>query len=164
MTEVFVGVGSNVHPEDNVRAGLIALAETFGVLRLSPVYRNRPVGFDGDDFLNMVVAFDTDLGVDEIAAELERIEDVGGRERGADKFGPRTLDIDLLLFGSEITRQGEQDIPRDEITRYAFVLKPLADLAGEKKHPGTGQTFEELWRAFDVDAHPLEPVDLPLVR
>jgi 2-amino-4-hydroxy-6-hydroxymethyldihydropteridine diphosphokinase len=164
VTEVFVGVGSNVEPEDNVRSALIALAGTFGVLRLSPVYRNRPIGFDGDDFLNMVVSFETDLGVDEIAAELGRIEEAGGRERSAEKFGPRTLDIDLLLFGSEVTRHGEHEIPRDEITRYAFVLKPLADLAGEKEHPGTGQTFEELWRAFDADSHPLEPVDLPLVR
>lgn len=164
MTEVFVGVGSNVEPEENIRSGLIALAETFGVLRLSPVYRNKPVGFDGDDFLNMVVAFDTDLGVDDIAVELERIEAASGRERGGEKFGPRTLDIDLLLYGSEITRQGEHDLPRDEITRYAFVLRPLAELAGEKKHPGSGRTFEELWQAFDADAHPLEPVDLPLFR
>ncbi len=164
MAEVFVGVGSNVDAEKNIRAGLIALAGTFGVLRLSPVYRNSPVGFDGDDFLNMVVAFDTDLDVEAIATELERIEAASGRERGGEKFGPRTLDIDLLLYGSEITRQGNHDIPRDEITRYAFVLKPLADLAGDRPHPGLGQTFEELWRAFDADSHPLEPTDLPLVR
>lgn len=164
MAEVFVGVGSNVDPEENIRAGLVALARTFGVLRLSPVYRNRPVGFEGDDFLNMVVAFDTDLGVESIAVELEKIEDASGRDRGGEKFGPRTLDIDLLLFGSEITRQGNHQIPRDEITRYAFVLRPLADLAGDRTHPGLGQTFEELWRAFDADSHPLEPTNLPLVR
>ncbi len=164
MAEVFVGVGSNVDAEKNIRAGLIALAGTFGVLRLSPVYRNSPVGFDGDDFLNMVVAFDTDLDVEAIATELERIEAASGRERGGEKFGPRTLDIDLLLYGSEITRQGTHEIPRDEITHYAFVLKPLADLAGDRTHPGLGQTFEELWRAFDADSHPLEPTDLPLVR
>jgi 2-amino-4-hydroxy-6-hydroxymethyldihydropteridine diphosphokinase len=164
VTEIFVGVGSNVDAEENIRAGIIALAGTFGVLRLSPVYRNSPVGFEGDDFLNMVVAFDTDLGVEAIAAELEKIEAASGRERGGEKFGPRTLDIDLLLYGSEITRQGNHEIPRDEITRYAFVLKPLADLAGDRAHPGLGQTFEELWRAFDADSHPMEPTDLPLIK
>lgn len=163
MTEVYVAIGSNVEPERHLRAALVGLAECFGVLRLSHVYRNRPVGFDGDDFLNMVAAFDTDLPVVEVEKRLGRIEAENGREPGGDSFGPRTLDLDLLLYGDEVSQEGRQPIPREEITRYAFVLKPLSDLAGERLHPSKGRSFAELWTEFDAEGHPLELVDLPLV-
>ena len=163
MTEVYVAIGSNVEPERHLRAALIALAEDFGVLRLSRVYRNRPVGFDGDEFLNMVAAFDTDVSIDEVAGRLERIEDENGRRRDGEKFGPRTLDLDLLLYGDQVT-DGPYPVPRDEITRYAFVLRPLVDVAGDKKHPGSGQSFDEIWGGFDAEGHPLEPEDLPFFR
>jgi 2-amino-4-hydroxy-6-hydroxymethyldihydropteridine diphosphokinase len=161
---VFVAIGSNVEPERHLRAALIGLAECFGVLRLSGVYRNRPVGFEGDEFLNMVAAFDTDLPVAELERQLGRIEADNGRESGGDRFGPRTLDLDLLLYGDQVSSEGRHRIPRDEITRYAFVLKPLADLAGERLHPLEGRSFAELWSQFDADSHPLEPVHLSLVK
>jgi len=163
VTEVYVAIGSNVEPERHLRAALVGLADCFGVLRLSHVYRNRPIGFDGDDFLNMVVAFDTDLPVADLESELGRIEAENGREPGGKSFGPRTLDLDLLLYGDEVSRHGRHPIPRDEITRYAFVLKPLSDLAGERLHPVKRRTFAELWTEFDAEGHPLELVDLPLV-
>ncbi|MDH3916061.1 MAG: 2-amino-4-hydroxy-6-hydroxymethyldihydropteridine diphosphokinase, partial [Chromatiales bacterium] len=59
---------------------------------------------------------------------------------------------------------GNHDIPRDEITRYAFVLKPLSDLAGDRSHPVSGKTYEQLWSEFDDDDHELVPVPLPLVE
>ena len=71
MPEIYVAIGSNVEPERHLRSALVALAEHFGVLRLSPVYRNQPVGFEGDDFLNMVAAFDSDFSFEDIEAEAE---------------------------------------------------------------------------------------------
>lgn len=159
-TEVYVAAGSNVDPERHLMDGLRALAETFGVLRLSPVYRNAPVGFDGDDFLNMVVGFHTDSAIGAVAAELERIEAQAGRVRGEEKFGPRTLDLDLLLFGDAVTESDGVQVPRDEIVRYAFVLRPLADIAGDRVHPVEARTFAELWSGFDQASHRLEAVDL----
>jgi 2-amino-4-hydroxy-6-hydroxymethyldihydropteridine diphosphokinase len=164
VTEVFVGIGSNVEPEKHIRSALIELAGSFGVLRLSPVYRNRPVGFDGEDFLNMVVAFDSDLSADDVVKELGRIEDANGRTRGEAKFSSRTLDLDLLLYGDKTLRSGSHDIPRDEITRYAFVLRPLSDLAGDQCHPVSGKSYRQLWSEFDGDARGLMPVPLPLVE
>lgn len=158
-----MAIGSNVEPEKHLRAALIGLAERFGVLRLSRVYRNQPVGFDGDDFLNMVAAFDTDLSVPDLESSLAGIEADNGREPGGRKFGPRTLDLDLLLYGDQVSDAGRHRIPRDEITRYAFVLRPLTDLAGERLHPVERRSFEDIWSEFDADKHPLEPVDLPLV-
>ena len=94
MTEVFVGIGSNVEPEKHVRQAVQLMGERFGRLKLSPVYRNKAVGFEGDDFLNLVVAFDTALDVQELNAALDVIERDCGRERGAARFSPRTLDLD----------------------------------------------------------------------
>lgn len=155
MPEVFVGAGSNIEPRRHLAAGLVALARQFGILRLSPVYRNSPVGFDGEDFLNMVVAFDTGDPVEEVAAALAAIEAAHGRTRAEPKFSPRTLDLDLLLYGDLVVDAGGVQLPRDEITRYPFVLKPLADLAGERLHPVLGRSFGELWDEFDDARHPL---------
>lgn len=159
MTEVYVGAGSNIEPERHLRAALASLAESFGVLRVSPVYRNRPVGFDGDDFLNMVIGFDTELELGEVAAELDRIEGAGGRVRDDRKFAPRTLDLDLLLYGDAALEHQGINVPRDEIMRYAFVLRPLADIAGDRIHPVSGRNFAELWADFDQSKHALEAVD-----
>ncbi|MFU8896715.1 MAG: 2-amino-4-hydroxy-6-hydroxymethyldihydropteridine diphosphokinase [Gammaproteobacteria bacterium] len=159
MPEVFVGAGSNVEPRRHLGAAFRALAEQFGLLRLSPVYRNRPVGFEGEDFLNLVISFDTDRPVGEVAATLAAIEAANGRTRGEAKFAARTLDLDMLLYGDLVGDADGVQLPRDEITRYPFVLKPLADLAGERLHPVLGQSFVELWNNFEGASHPLILVD-----
>ncbi|HEV2212598.1 MAG TPA: 2-amino-4-hydroxy-6-hydroxymethyldihydropteridine diphosphokinase, partial [Gammaproteobacteria bacterium] len=102
--EAFVGIGSNVEPERRVRQAVKLLRERFGAIRLSPVYRNAAVGFEGDDFLNLVVAFGTELEVTPLNATLDEIELACGRERGAACFAPRTMDLDLLLYGDCVSR------------------------------------------------------------
>jgi 2-amino-4-hydroxy-6-hydroxymethyldihydropteridine diphosphokinase len=116
------------------------------------------VGFDGADFLNLVIAFETDDPVAEVAAALAEIEAANGRTRGEAKFAPRTLDLDLLLYGDLVVEADGLQLPRDEITRYPFVLKPLADLAGEQIHPVLGRSFAELWENFSGDDHPMTRV------
>lgn len=160
MPEVYVAVGSNIEPEKHLRAAVTSLAKRFGLLRLSPVYRNRAVGFEGDDFLNMVIAFETDTEMAAVVGAMEQIEAENGRSRGDAKFAPRTLDLDLLLFGDHEERCGTIEVPRKEIVRYAFILKPLADLAGAMRHPVDGRSFDEIWAAFDKDSHPLDMVGL----
>ena len=145
MPEVYVSVGSNVEPERHLRAAAVALADCYGLLRLSPVYRNRAVGFDGDDFYNAVIAFEADAPVAEVVAELDRIEAANGRRRGEEKFAPRTLDLDLLLYGDAVIEEGALRVPRAEITRYDFVLRPLLDLEPALAHPATGQPLADAW-------------------
>lgn len=159
MTEAFVGIGSNVEPEKHVVQAVKLLRARFGELRLSPFYRNPAVGFQGDDFLNGVAAFDTALGVAELSQALDRIELDCGRERGAARFAPRTLDLDLLLYGDLVT-EAPVKLPRKEILKYAFVLKPLADIAGTKWHPLAGRTYGELWAKFSSEGNSMTVVTL----
>jgi 2-amino-4-hydroxy-6-hydroxymethyldihydropteridine diphosphokinase len=90
---------------------------------------------------------------------MRAIEDAHGRTRGGDKFAPRTLDIDLLTYGDSVLNAGPLRLPRDEILKYAFVLGPLAEVAGAERHPVDGRNYAELWAAFNQAAQPLRPVE-----
>jgi len=141
----WISLGSNSNPEASIQGGVQGLRRAFGGLMLSSVYETDAEGFDGDPFLNLVAGINTALGVGEIRRTLRRIEAEHGRERGGERFAPRTLDLDLLTYGD---RAGEIDgyrIPRDEILRYAFVLGPLAEVAPAERHPINGLCYQELW-------------------
>jgi len=161
MTEVFVSVGSNVDPVHNLRWGLEQMANRFGALRVSPVFRNAPVGFEGDDFYNLVVAFDTDAPPRAVSEALDTMENQCGRNRSGARYGPRTLDLDLLLHGSTVMHELGLVLPRPDLVRYAFMLGPLAALAGDRRHPVTGESFAALWSRFDQASHPLVEVAMP---
>ena len=146
--DVFVSAGSNIDPEHHLRVACRRLEEKFGPLSLSSVYRTKSVGFDGDDFLNLVLSFSTDLDVHAVNACLEETEERAGRERSGKSFSPRTLDLDLLLYGQEVLDDATVQVPRADILQYAFVLAPIAELAPDLRHPVDGRTMHELWSAF----------------
>ena len=146
MTRAWISVGSNVDRERNIRLAIDNLQQAFGELVLSPVYRTRAEGFKGDDFLNLVIGVETELSLENLRQHMRDIEDRQGRIRGDNKFASRTLDLDLLTWGNLVDQ--ERGIPRDEILKYAFVLKPLADVAPEEFYPGSEQTYAQLWAAF----------------
>ena len=154
MATVYVSVGSNVEPEDNIRQGLDILRKHFGELALSPTYYTEAVGFEGDAFLNLALSFETDEPAEAVSTTLDEIENQCGRIRGEARFGPRTLDLDLLLYDDLV--MPELKIPRDEILTYAFVLKPLADLVPEHTHPVEKQTYSALWEALSRKVDDLE--------
>jgi len=160
-SEVFVSVGSNVDPRHNLRWGLQQLMHRFGRLRISPVYRNKPVGFEGDDFYNLVVAFDTDDSPRAVSVALDAMENACGRDRAGPRYGPRSLDLDLLLHGMAVLDEPGLVLPRRDLLRYAFMLAPLASLAGDRRHPQTGETFAAHWARFDRASHPLIEVAMP---
>jgi 2-amino-4-hydroxy-6-hydroxymethyldihydropteridine diphosphokinase len=146
VTRAWISAGSNVERELNIRRAIRSLWQEFGELVLSPVYRTRAEGFEGDDFLNLVIGIETELDLDELRQRLRDIEDRQGRIRGESRFASRTLDLDLLTWGNMADES--RGIPRDEILRYAFVLKPLADVAPEENYPGSEETYARLWAAF----------------
>jgi len=148
MTRVYVSIGSNIEPARYVRLAIEAMREVFADLQLSPVYETEPVGFEGDNFYNLVAGFDTDIPVEHVLDQLHAIEDKFGRVRQGERFVARTIDLDLLLFGERVGEVQGTQLPRDEIERYAFVLRPLYDLAPGLVHPQSGQSIESLWQAF----------------
>ena len=162
MARVYISIGSNIEREANIRAAVQALRERFGILTLSSVYENQPIGFEGENFYNLVAAFDTDESPEAVATILHDIERQLGRERGPSRFSSRTIDLDLLLYGDLQRHDTELRIPRPEITEYACVLRPLAELAPKACHPRSGETFAALWARFDKTAQPLTPVALEL--
>ncbi len=149
IARVYVSVGSNIERETNIRAGLDALFEHFGNLYCSPVYESVAYGFEGDNFYNLVVGFDVEQSVYEVAQVLHDIENAQQRTRDGVKFSSRTLDLDLILYDDLIMNEGRIRIPREDIKEYAFVLQPLADIAPNEVHPELGMSYAELWAAFD---------------
>lgn len=162
MAIVYLGLGSNIDAGKNLRLAVGELRRLFGDLVVSPVYESRPVGFDGPDFLNLVVALTTDSTPLEVLEQIERIHQLAGRSRGPDKFSSRPLDIDLLLYGDEVDPDPPLRLPRRDILEHSFVLRPLADIAPDAVHPVTGRTIGDHWREFDRGSHTLTPVDLIL--
>lgn len=159
MAEIFVSLGSNIDRDQHLRRAAGALRAAFADVAFSPVYESDAVGFDGPPFYNAVARATTGLGLDAVLAELRRIEDAQGRVRLADSFHSRTLDLDLLLYDDLVLETPTVALPRDEILRYAFVLGPLADLAGARRHPVSGARYADLWAGFDRAAQPLVRVD-----
>ncbi len=145
MTQVYVSVGSNQQARKYVPKALDLIRASFAPIDLSRVYESVAVGFDGENFLNLVVGFETDLSLQELAETLNNIEQACGRKRGEARFMPRTMDLDLLIYGNLIRHDDGFDLPRDEILRFAFVLKPLAELAPGGVHPEEKVTFLHLW-------------------
>ena len=145
MTACYVSVGSNIDKEKNIAAGLNSLRETFGELTISPIYETAAVGFDGDDFLNLVVGFETDLSAHAVFETLRELEFKHGRLQNSQKFSPRCLDLDLLLFGDVIIDDDILKIPRSDIEKYHFVLQPFADIAPDLIHPILRITIREIF-------------------
>lgn len=144
MATVYLSLGSNIDRAHNIRSGLEQLEREFGGLRLSPVYESEAVGFDGSPFFNLVVGIETDLPVVELAGRLRDIERAHGRVRGEKKFASRTLDIDILTYDRLTGDIGGVQLPRDEILKHAFVLRPLADLAPDERHPVLDKSYRDL--------------------
>ncbi len=159
---VYVGIGSNQDRDARLRAAIAALREAFGELELSPVSNSAAVGFDGSDFLNLVAAFQTELGAQAVVDVFHRIEDELGRDRSLPKFASRPIDLDILLYDGLIMNLPGIRIPREEILEQAFVLKPLQDIAPDRLHPETGDTFAALWQQMAADAPLLEPFPIDL--
>lgn len=159
---VYISIGSNVDPQENICIAIRAMREVFGDLRLSPVYQSAAVGFEGDDFLNLVAGFDTGKTVTQVFDEAREIEDSQGRDRTQPRFSARSIDLDILLYDSEVIDLPGLSIPRHEILQSAHVLKPLQDLIPDTRHPVNGETYADLWHKLAVNAPRLDVVDINL--
>ncbi len=154
MKTVYLGLGSNIGDrEGHLRAALERLASgDLRVLRESPVYETEPLEVTAQRwFLNQVVEAETSLFPKMLLARVGRIERALGRVRGTPN-GPRTIDIDILLYASAVVRAAELEIPHPRMAGRRFVLAPLADLCPELRHPVTRKTVREMLEAAPQQA------------
>ena len=155
MAKIYISIGSNINAEKNIRLAIHALQDHYGKLILSSVYESEAVGFEGDNFLNLVVGLNTEEDVYAVAATLRKIEDENGRDRSGPRFSSRIVDLDLLLYDDLIIKEDNLEIPRDEITKNAFVLLPLDEIAPQLIHPVSGKTMCDHWINFNKESQKL---------
>jgi 2-amino-4-hydroxy-6-hydroxymethyldihydropteridine diphosphokinase len=148
VSQIYISIGSNIDKLKYISNALNALESAFDEVLISSVYESEAVGFKGDNFYNLVVGAKTSLALSQVVEVLKRIEQQNGRIRTTKKFSARTLDLDLLTYDQLIKDEPAQ-IPRDEITKNAFVLWPLAEIAPQQQLPGTEFTYQQLWQDYD---------------
>jgi 2-amino-4-hydroxy-6-hydroxymethyldihydropteridine diphosphokinase len=143
VTTAFVGIGSNLgEPERQIAAALDQLAAEEGVevVAVSALRETEPVGYlDQPNFLNGAAQVETDLPAPELLERLLAIEARLGRVRGeGPRFGPRTIDLDLLVYGNETIDEAGLTVPHPRLAERRFALEPLAELAPHLEIPGLG--------------------------
>lgn len=129
---------------------------------ISSVYESKAYGFAGDNFYNLVVGLQTELTPYTLIGDLREIESQHGRTRNEPRFSSRTLDLDLLLYDDMICHDDSLNLPRSDILTCAFVLGPLAEIAGHIKHPETGVMIGDIWTAFNRPDQEIWTVKLEL--
>ena len=145
MSIAWLGLGSNVNADTHIRAGICELEKDFKNVSLSPVYSSTAVGFDGDDFINLVARVETQMHPLELREYLRKLEDRFGRKRDVAKFSDRSLDIDILLYDDLVLLSPVLEIPRAEILKFSHVLKPLMDLEPDLIHPVERRSMADIW-------------------
>ena len=143
MQQVFVSIGSNIDPRNNIEEARIILGNLFDCT-FSGLYETRAEGFEGNDFINSVVGFETDLQLIELRDKLKQIEKKMGRTDIQKGMSDRIIDLDILLYGDQVIQDGDFDIPSKDIENYLFVLEPLAEIAGARHHPILNNTYSEM--------------------
>ncbi|MBK5074506.1 2-amino-4-hydroxy-6-hydroxymethyldihydropteridine diphosphokinase [Budviciaceae bacterium CWB-B4] len=154
MTQVFIALGSNLNqPLAQVEAALNAIKQIpqTHLIACSPLYRTKPLGpQDQPDYLNAVVELETQLSAEHLLDATQAIELNQGRERKEHRWGPRTLDLDILLFGNQTINTPRLTVPHYDMHNRGFMLYPLADIAPDLIFPD-GSTLASLLSRVPAD-------------
>lgn len=161
MTQVCIAAGGNIQPVARLAQAVALLREAWPDVQFSKAYRNQAADFTGEDFINLAAVFHTHMTLAEVLARLHAIERACGREREAPKWAPRAMDLDVLLFGDEVGKFPGAVLPRPDLLKRAYMLGPIAEIAGSLRHPVTRRTLAEHWQEFDRTAHALHPAEVP---
>jgi 2-amino-4-hydroxy-6-hydroxymethyldihydropteridine diphosphokinase len=159
---VYVAAGSNLEPEKNLAHACAQIVHAWPDAHFSRAWRNVAVGFEGPDFINLVVGFSAAQPLHSVIEKLRGIETNCGRPRYAPKWASRTMDLDVLLYGDLVEKTADYTLPRPDLLKRAFMLGPLAEIAPHVVHPLAHRTIGELWAAFDRDGHAMTEVEIAL--
>jgi 2-amino-4-hydroxy-6-hydroxymethyldihydropteridine diphosphokinase len=162
MARAYIGIGSNLQvPIQQVRKAILALANLplTQLIAQSRLYRSAPMGPQSQpDYINAVVALDTSLDVTELLKMLQAIEHTQGRIRDGSRWGPRTLDLDILLYGDECINQPQLHVPHPGLCERNFVLYPLSEIAPQLVIPERGALSDLVARCPTTGLEPVEEV------
>jgi dihydroneopterin aldolase/2-amino-4-hydroxy-6-hydroxymethyldihydropteridine diphosphokinase len=167
MARVFIGVGSNVDPEQNVERAIERLGRAVRVVGISTFYRTPPVGRAGaPDFVNGMIEAETDIEPADLKRTVLRpIEAELGRRRIADKYADRTIDLDLVLYGDLVVSTADLVLPDPDLSSRAFLAVPLFELAPDLQIPGSGISVRSLTQTLPaLQLQPLEELTAKLRR
>lgn len=156
MITAYIGIGSNIDRRKHIHAAIEELRALGQDVRISTIFECEAVGFESHAFYNLVVEMKTELSLTEFSRQLRDIELKWGRAADAGKFEPRTVDLDIILFGDQVS-SAKPELPRSDIFKYAFVLQPLMELCPQLVVPQDGRTIEQIWQQSDFSVA-LEPV------
>jgi 2-amino-4-hydroxy-6-hydroxymethyldihydropteridine diphosphokinase len=148
MSWAFIALGSNVDPEAHLRQAAHLLRRRFSSARFSACYRSAAYGFSGEDFINAAAGIASELPVGALLLELRAIERQCGRGAADARWGPRAIDLDLLLYADQVGGGEGYTLPRPDLTARAYMLGPLAEIASQQRYPPHGPTIGELWASF----------------
>jgi 2-amino-4-hydroxy-6-hydroxymethyldihydropteridine diphosphokinase len=161
-TKVYFSLGSNIDSAEHIADAVNSFLQDFDDVHVSSLYRSPAVGFKGDDFLNLVLAFQTEKEVLQLLSYGNQLEQNAGRTRvSRGLFDSRTLDVDLLIYGDFVGEQAGYKWPSEDVDTVAHVLCPIADIAGDDIHPVSKRRFTSLWKEFDRSS--VELIQVPPV-
>ena len=146
MPKIYLSLGSNIKPEENLNKAKELLNQEYQSEKESKIYKTKSEGFEGEDFLNQVICLLTEDSPDRVVATLKDIEKKIGRKDRSEKFSDREIDIDLLLYGKYVGKALGKDIPHKDIDLYRFVLEPLVEIAPDLIHPKHQVKISEIWK------------------
>jgi 2-amino-4-hydroxy-6-hydroxymethyldihydropteridine diphosphokinase len=162
MEQVYVGIGSNMaDPQGRCLEAVkrIGILENCKITSVSGLYLTEPVGVKAQDwFINCVACFSTDFSPFELLRKLLDIESDMGRVRTV-KWGPRVIDLDILLFGKEVINDNILTVPHPMMQFRRFVMAPMADVAPDLLHPVLGKTMLEIYREIPPDEQAVRRVE-----
>ena len=159
---IFVGIGSNIDREKNIKSCMTRLKSIYGDMTISPVYETESMGFDGPNFYNLVSCFETYQSIYELKNTLNEIENDHGRHFNETKFSSRTLDIDILYYDDLVLSDDKIQIPRKEICEYDFVLKPLVDLVPDFIHPTHKISHKDMMNNIKIKKQIISSINMDL--
>jgi dihydroneopterin aldolase/2-amino-4-hydroxy-6-hydroxymethyldihydropteridine diphosphokinase len=158
MPRVFISIGSNINPEENIRLAVELLYNELGPIRISTIYKTEPSGRPEQPyFYNGVIEAKTDLPPTDLKLSvLRKIEDCLGRMRCEDKYAPRTIDLDLILYDDAVIATDDLILPDPDIPLRPFLAVPIAELSPDLVMPDSGRPIKEIANVFGKNS--MEPL------